>query len=335
MKFRALLPHKASFYSVVLCSAFALYFQPSWAENEHTRDYSFSGKVISSSAEGMHSYQVATDSKVYQLMCARSKGIHFGLPECKIDGQPIVAGNAFQFRVDGDWVYLPDGKGSEVSLLILSVEFKTPPSVSSNIAAEGSQDTSSNTRGIVIGEGMHILGQSGFGWSNSHAGMPSASIASPGISSPVIATAPVMATPVTGGAPVMMVPSAPVSGGIVTGTPVTGGAPVVGVAASPVIGVPMSGPPAVATAPSGVAGMPQGPRWVHFLSIQNGKTISTYDCYAKSCEVQGKQIELGDALNIRTDKKWAYATSTTGSGEKELRLRIVNEAEANAAQDSK
>jgi len=55
------------------------------------------------------------------------------------------------------------------------------------------------------------------------------------------------------------------------------------------------------------------------------------ECSRKPCEIDQKQIELGDTLTLRTEKKWAYVSFGQGSGTKEQKLRILSETEGEAA----
>ena len=78
-----------------------------------------------------------------------------------------------------------------------------------------------------------------------------------------------------------------------------------------------------------------GPRWVHLLRLQAGNKIYQLECSGKPCEVDKKQIELGDTLTIRAEKKWAYVTLTLGTGAKEQKLRILSETKGEPTSDSK
>jgi hypothetical protein len=329
----------SSIYCVVLSCVLAFCLLPSWAKDKEAPDYPLSGKVLSSSAKGLHSYQIETDSRIYLLMCERVKGFHMGLPDCLVGDKPIATGDTVQFRVDGDRAFMPVAKGED-ELRILTTEFKVIPPLPPAAAGEsGKGSNPGNERGMVIGTGLHIMGQKQ-AWSTNpssvnqgvfRAGAPAPGIAMATPSAPVMATGPVMAIPVTGGAPVMVIPSGPVGGGIVTGVPVTGGAPITGIATGPVMGMPMAG----AAHAGGPAMGGGGPAWVHILRVQSGKNIYQLECSAKPCEVDKKQIELGDALVIRAEKKWAYVSFGTDSGVKEQKLRILSETEDEATPDAK
>lgn len=319
-----------SFFVFFLAGILASCLLPLWAKDKPADDYSLSGKVLSVSPKGMHWYQVSTDSRVYLLLCERVKGFHLGLPECKVDDRPIAAGDTIRFRVDGDWAYAPDAKGAEQQMRILTAELKTIPPLPPPTAGESGPGSNSGERGMVIGNGMHVAGQKQVAWSinpssdnvtTPHVALPGPGITMAGSSAPAISTGPVMAIPATGGAPVLVTPTAPMAGGVVTGIPVTGGAPVVG--------VPVGG---ASAANHGAVGGRGGPAWVHILHVQAGKTSYSLECSVKPCEIDKKQIELGDTLMIRTEKHWAYVSFGAG---KEQKLRIVGEQEGNADPDSK
>ena len=326
--------------AVLLC-VFAFCLLPSWAKDANPDGYPLSGKVLSSSSKGAHLYQVETDSRVYLLMCEKTRGFHLGLPDCKVDGKPIAAGDTVRFRVDGDWAYMPVAKGAEDGLRILTTELKVIPPLTSPTATEsGKVATPTAERGMVIGTGWHVQGQKQVAWSTnpSSASPPSFNpiAPAPGIamgtpSAPVMAIAPVTAIPVTGGAPVLVMPTGPVGGGVVTGIPVTGGAPITAIPTGPVMGVPMGAP----RAGGGVVMGGGAPRWVHLLRVQAGKHIYLLECSGKPCEVDKKQIDLGDPLAIRAEKKWAYLSSASGSGGKEQRLKILSETEGDATSDAR
>jgi hypothetical protein len=328
-----------SFISVVLLSVLAFCLLPSWAKEKQANDYPLSGKVLSSSSKGAHSYQIETDTRIYLMLCEKAKGFHMCLPECKVDDRPIANGDRVQFRVDGDFAYMPVAKGAEDELRILTTEFKVIPPVPKPTAGEDGKDSKDVERGMVIGTGMHIAGQKHVAWSTdpSSVGRPFFNGGAPGIamataSAPVMATGPVMAVPVTGGAPVMMMPTGPVGGGPVMGIPVTGGAPVMGMPTGPVMGMPMGGGALGAPHAGGGGG---GPVWVHLLRVKAGGSIYQLECSSKPCEVDKKEIGLGDTLVIRAEKKWAYVSSGAGSGGKEEKLRILSETEEDDTSDGK
>lgn len=330
-----------SLFNVLFLCIFAFSSFTSWAKEKEAPDYPLSGNVLATTPKGPHSYQIATDGRIYLMLCERVPGLfHMTPPECKVNDRPIVAGDTVQFRVDGDWAYMPVGKGANDGLRILTVEFKVIPPLPPAAAAESAKGSSSGAEhGMVIGTGVHILGQKKVGWSTNpssvNGSVLSAGAGSPGIATataaaPVMATGPVMAIPATGGAPVMVMPSGPTGGGVVTGVPVTGGAPVVGIATGPVMGVPVGG----AAHPGGVVAG-GGPVWVHILRVQAGRNIYLLECAAKACETGKKQIELGDTLAVRVEKKWAYVSSVPNSGEKEQRFKILGETEEEATPEIK
>jgi hypothetical protein len=74
----------------------------SWAGEGDAGNYSLSGKVLAGSAKGAHSYQVATESRIYLLLC---------------EGDTLVA------RAEKKWAYVSSGKesgGREQKYRILS-----------------------------------------------------------------------------------------------------------------------------------------------------------------------------------------------------------------------
>jgi hypothetical protein len=184
----------------------------------------------------------------------------------------------------------------------------------------------------VIGDGETVRGNKRVTWSfNPSSANPQApNVSVPGggfrVSAPSVPTGPVLAVPVTGGAPVLVTPTAPMGGGVVTGVPVTGGVPVVGV---PVAGGAMAG--GATAAQRGAGGGGGGPAWVHILHVQVGKTSFTLECSVKPCAIDKKQIELGDALTIRREKNSAWVSFGAGSGAKEEKLTILGETEDGAA----
>jgi hypothetical protein len=293
--------------SALFCAVLSTFLLPARAKEKQPNDYPLSGKVLSTSAKGPHSYQLETESKIYLLLCEKVKGLHFGLPECKVGDKPIMTGDTIQFRDDGDWAYVAAAKGAEDGLRILTVELKVLPPAPAP-AGKGSGDEP----GMVIGAGMHILGQKKVAWSTDPSSVKASSIRGGGYTSaPAMATGPVMAIPVTGGAPVLVTAVSPV-GGVVTGIPVTGG--------PPIVGVPIGG-----AAHGGAVGG-GAPPWVHLLRIRAGNTIFSLECSAKPCEIDKKPIVLGDTLTVRAEKKWAYVSFGNGGG-KEQKLRILGESE--------
>jgi hypothetical protein len=294
--------------------------------------YPLSGKVLASSSAHGHFYQVATEGKIYLLMCEHAKGFHMGLPECKSGDKPIADGDTIPFRVDGDSAYVPVAKGGEDELRILTAELKVIPPLKTPAASEsaaGSAAAANTELSVVIGTGTHIQGQKKVGWSTnpfagtgqgfSVAGAPSGiTMASP--TNPVIASGPVMATPVTGGPPVMVIPTGPVGGGVVTGIPTTGGAPIMAIPTGPVMGTPVGGAPRA----GGVAVGGGSPPWVHLLRVKAGDKVYMLECSRKPCEVDKKPIGLGDTIVIRAEKKWAYVSLGGGA---EQKFKILGETD--------
>lgn len=266
--------------------------------------YPLTGKVLSISSTNGNAYRVVTDTRVYQLLCIRDKGIHFRPPECLLNDKPIAVGDSVAFREEGDWAYMPLDNDKEEKMLILSVELRTiPAAVQPSSSSNANASTAGGMQGVVIG-----IGYIGAGPVGASTGI---STASPG--SPVMPTAPVMVTPSTGGAPVMVTGTGPTGGGVVTGVPTTGGAPVTGTAIGPVTGMP-------------IGGGGGGPRLIPTVHVQLGDKSYQLVCSRRPCEVDKEKIGLGDTLNIRIEKKWAYVSSATQSGGKEEKLRIISES---------
>lgn len=285
--------------------------------------YNESGSVLSTIDKHGHYYQVATDTKIYLLMCGKVKSFQFGEPECKVGDKPIAAGDTIHFRVDGDWVYMaPVSEGIEEKLHILTTELKIIPPLPP--APDGTNDKNAKTTaesGVVIGTGMQVKGQRAGGWSTTPTAPAPIATASP--STPVVATGPVVAMPTTGGPPVMVTPVGPATGGVVTGVPTTGGAPITAVPVAPVNGVSVAGAP-----PAG-GGMVVGsgaPQWIHILRIQTAGKIYELECSSKPCKAAaGQEIGLGDSLSFRVDKKRAYiGSNATTDGEPSYRILSVS-----------
>jgi hypothetical protein len=267
------------------------------------KNYSESGTVSAVATKGGHVYRVETDSRIYQLLCARF--VLFGSPECKLAGKPIAVGDALHFRLDNDWAYLPPPgpDDSEEKFRVISTELKDIPklAVSTAAAADPNSKTQSAS-GVVTGTGMHIKGSRGGSWSTPGAGV------APGAGGPVVGV------PVTGGPPVTVVPMS--SGpGPVTGVPVTGG--------GPVTVVPVSGGQA------GTAGQPMaiggggGPVWVHSVRVKTDSGVYELECSTKPCALGDKQIGLGETLTFRFDKKHAYLTPDPSKPSQQEKYRIL------------
>lgn len=328
--------------SIALSCVLAFGLLPSWAKDKDAPDYPQSGRVLSSSSKGMHSYQVETDSRIYLLLCEEVKGVRVDLPECLVDDKPIAAGDTVKLRVDGDWAYMPVADGED-KLRILATELKViPPAPAASDNPKASIPGAE--RGMVIGTGMHDIGQKQMAWSTNPSPLgrlgfggsaPASGLAMASPGAPVIATGPVMAVPVTGGAPVMVMPTGPTGGGVTTGVPVTGGAPVTAVATGPVMGIPIGGARRGAFRPGGPAMDGEGPTWVHTLRVQSGKNIYQLECSATPCEVDATQIELGDTLVIRVDKNWAHVSFSTDRHGKEQKIRILGDSDKDATPDAK
>ena len=105
----------------------------------------------------------------------------------------------------------------------------------------------------------------------------------------------------------------------------------------PVMGVPIGEPPmggAAGGPPMGAAAGGGPPPWVHLLRVQAGDKIYQLECSVKPCEVDKKEIGLGDMIVFRAEKKWLYVSPGPGSGAKEQKFRILGEMD-DAESDSK
>ncbi len=315
---RALL--KCSFGGVLLLAAIASCVTQSLADDKPADKYNVSGSVLSAISKHGHFYQVATDSRVYLLMCTKVKTFQLGEPECKIGDKPLAAGDTVHFRVDGDWAYMPPvSEGTEEKLRVLTTELKVRPPLPASTSTTSEKPANPTSEpGIVIGTGLHVKGQHGVGWSTA----PTSAVASP-VTTASAAT-PVLAVPVTGGAPVIVMPTSPTTGGVVTGVPVTGGAPIVAI---PVAGAPASG----GTVTMGGGGAPQ---WVHILRIQSAGKIYQLECSRKPCMLANKEIGLGDTLSLRADKKHAYLSAEPRNSGTEQEFKILSVTEVGSAPDS-
>jgi hypothetical protein len=335
------MPHSLrslSFLSVVVSLLFAFSISPSWAKDKPANDYPLIGKVLASSQEDEYFYQLETDSRVYLMKCEKVPGSHGSSPDCMIDDRGIMNGDTLRFRVEGDWAFMPYAKG-EQELRILTTELKVIPPLPPAAASESGKDPSPVKRGVAIGAGLRAKGQnvgwsttpsavpSSTNWTSYQAGTPSSSIRS----GPAMSSAPVMAIPVTGGAPVMMMPTAPTVGGIVTGVPVTGGPPVTGMTMGGPAGggLPMASNDLLATIADirAVVTFIRGihTSWDHLLRVQVGEETYQLKCSDNPCKLAKKPIELGDSFVIRVEEKWAYLSSGSASGVNEQKFRIVTD----------
>ena len=330
---------KSLFEGAVLLAAITSFVALSLADDKPAVKYAESGSVLSATFKHGYFYQVATGSRIYLLMCTKVKSFQLGSPECKIGDKPIAAGDTVDFRIDGDWAYMPPVSGeTEEKLRILTTELKVIPALPASATpagvppGNGKNSNPSFEAGVVIGSGLHLKGQQGAGWSTTPNAAAASGITTASAATPVMATAPVTAIPVTGGAPVTVVPTAPTMGGVVTGVPVTGGAPITAIPTAPVMGVPVGGAPA-----SGGTVMMGGsrPQWVHVLRIQTAGKIYQLECSSKPCTLANKEIVLGDALHLRTDKKHAYLSSDPQSSGAEEKYKILSVSDVAAAGGSK
>jgi hypothetical protein len=295
------------------------------------RDYPESGTVSSMSSKGGYVYVVATEKRLYQLLCARYA--LFGQPECKLDGKPIAAGDVLHFRLEKDFAYIAEGmSGDEEKFRILMTTLKETPKPPAVDATQGAASaTPQKENGVVIGTGVQVKGAKGSYLSAPAAGAPGAQPATG------IATGPVVGVPVTGGAPVTVVPVAPAANGApVIGVPTAGGAPVTVVPVAPVGGAGM--PPAGGAGAGGVprsSGGGGGPVWVHLALVQTQTHAYELECSTKPCELGDKPIELGDNLTFRIEKNWAYFAIDPNNPKREERFKILKDEPIAAASQAK
>jgi len=145
------------------------------------------------------------------------------------------------------------------------------------------------------------------------------------VATPCDGNGPVVAIPVTGGPPVVVMPTGPAMGGVVNGVPVTGGPPITGIS--------VGGAPGAGGAVMMGGGGP--PPWVHVLRIQTAGKIYQLECSRKPCMLENKEIELGDALALRVDKKHAYLSTDTRRSGAEQKLKIFGMTEVGSGHDAK
>ncbi len=320
----------AAILSCIVLSSVVL----SLADDKPADKYNETATVLSATSKHGHFYQVSTDSRIYLLLCEHNGTLHLGAAECKVGDKFIAAGDVIHFRIDGDWAYMaPMPAGNEEKLRILTTELKVipplPPATSAAVASTPVASTpnskspaTSGEQGIVIGTGLQVKGQHGVGWSTTPAASP---IQAASAATPVMPMAPVMAVPVTGGAPVVVMPTAPTTGGVVTGVPVTGGAPITAIPTAPVMGMPVGGAPAGGGL---VIGGGSAPQWEHVLRIHTAGRTYQLECSSKPCSIAKKNLALGDTVTFRIDKKWAYlSTGAPGSSpdpQDEQRYKILS-----------
>ena len=314
---------------LAVCSAWAGVLA-AHADNQH--DYPESGMVISATVDQGYVYTIETGDKVYQMVCAAGMFTHVNSRPCTMAGRPIVVNDTVHFRVDGDTARMPGGEDAEEKFILLATELKILPPVPVSTVAVGDC-------GVVLGTGvqMHDAPASGNLQAPLHIPPrppspppPSAASTTASGTNPVIPTAPVTAIPVTGGPPVLVMPSAPSTGGVVTGVPVTGGRPVTAIPTGPVTGVPIgaasAAPASSAPAPSPVSSSGPasvGPEWIHFLRVQTDGRVYDLGCI-KTCSLKDRAIQLGDVVAIRIEKTFAYLSWPTPGTDSERKFEILD-----------
>lgn len=292
------------------CGVLVAVSAPIRADNRH--DYTETGKVISVDASRGVVYGVETADKIYEMLCRGNSKFYFGHPRCQVGGKAIARDDTVRFRIDGDMAFISAGGDGEARLAILSTELKVLPPIAAGPTVGGES-------GVVLGKGMEMSIASGVPVS------PISPASSGSDSSSGMASGPVIAVPVTGGPPVPVIPVAPSAGGTVTGVPVTGGAPVTAVPVTPISTGGGSGAGVSAATPA------SAPIWIHFLRVQTSGHVYDLACASKTCTLKRRQVQLGDSLTIRIEKKKAvlFWPGPGSGGEQKfaiLRVRNVDDA---------
>ena len=293
-------------------SAVLLGVLPLHADNKH--HYPEAGTVISvATTDQGHVYTIETGGRIKRVECVKANLFQSTPSQCEVSGRPVAVNDSIHFRlddIDDDIAYIPANGDREEKLLILSTELKVLPPLPPPL------DPSAGESCAVLGIGKDLverqytvsLGSSAAPLS----GMADASITAPATSaSPVMPAGPVTAVPVTGGPPVPVIATAPVTGGVITGVSVTGGPPVTAVPVAPVTGTPTSSttPPdsvlanANSTSTTTTVGESE---WVHFLRVQTEGRVYKLACPTRYCWLNDRAPQLGDLLTIRIKGNAAY-----------------------------
>ena len=229
-------------------------------------------------------------------------------PLCEVSGKPIVVKDTVQFRIededDAAVAYIPARGNKEERLRIVSTELKVLPPL------PATTNPSVGESCAVLGNGMDLV-QSQY---SIDLGSPPAFSDVPATvtdNSPAMPTGPVMAIPVTGGPPVPVIATGPVTGGVMTGIPVTGGVPVTAI---PVAPVPGTTTVATALLDRSVSAYPNSTtsttftasEWDPFLRVQTAGKIYKLTCSVKECWLKYREPQLGDLLTIRIKNGVAY-----------------------------
>jgi len=292
-----------------LVVALFLAASPAGAGTPH--NYDKSGTVISVSRDVVPIYRIESGDSMYTMACVRVQSFHFGSPQCDWNGRRIAVDNQIRFRIEGDFAYMPVGADREERLLIEMTETKLlPPLPPVQPGLEA---------GVVLGLGVTTEEHR---YVIPPASQPATSASSSG------SMAPVVAVPVTGGSPVVVIPTSPASGGVVTGVPATGGAPITAIPVTPTD----SGASSAAPPPSASAGTTTT-QWVHILRVQTASHVYDLACSGHVCALDGNHMQFGDPLALRVKGKWAYVSSAGILHEQRfaiLAVRDLNEPASNS-----
>jgi len=207
---------------LLAAAAFCVLFLPARSICAGTpQSYDKSGTVIKIAHDASFVYEIESDDNMYTMACSRTKLVQLRAPQCEWNGRPMGVGDQVTFRIEGDDAFIPVSSDNEERLVVLMTETKLlPPLPDAPKGLEGA---------IVLGLGYAPEGQSVLTPMLSQLNPPAASTSTSSSGS----MAPVVAVPTTGGAPVVVIPTAPATGGVVTGVPATGGAPTTAIPVSP------------------------------------------------------------------------------------------------------
>ncbi len=273
-------------FAAVVIAALLLPACPASASAAHT--YDKSGTVISLTRDVVLSYKIESEDNLYTMACVRTRLLQFGPPECNWNGRPLSVGDRVRFRIEGDAAYMPVNTNNEERLMVQMTETKLLPSLPS--VQPGLEAA------VVLGLGVTSEERSYM--------IPPDSQPGPSASSSSGSMAPVVAVPTTGGPPVVVIPTSPATGGVVTGVPATGGAPITAIPVTP------ADTSSAVSSPSATAGATTtATQWVHVLRVQTASHIYDLACGGRACWLSGRPVQTGDPLALRIEKKWAYLSS--------------------------
>lgn len=256
--------------------------------------YSQSGTVISIAHDLVFSYRIETRDRMYTMACYRTRIMQIKPSQCDWNSRPIAVGDVVQFRIDGDKAYMPKGTDGEERFIVEMTELKQLPPLPAS-PQPGSESA------VVLGLGY----------------APDGGTALSALSgSSTNSMLPVVAVPTTGGPPVVVIPTAPAAGPVVTGVPATGGAPITAISVAPNIS---SGQAATET------------KWIHVLRLETASKIYDLACLPRACRVNGNVINQGDLFTVRLQKKWAYVSTSANSRDQRFAIISVRSLEDSTA----